>query len=107
MVTQSGENVLVSAVVGNFDDAQTGVKTHIFGDRKFADDLDKRGFFLSSANSINWGRLLPQIVYLHSAYLRFCCVRKIKMGEKINFCVPTGTLAIFLQAGTPNGWAFR
>jgi len=67
MVTQTGSNVAVSAVRGNFDDAQTGVK-QIFGDKAFADALSQRGWFLSSANSINWGRLLPQIVYYFSAY---------------------------------------
>ena len=67
MVTQTGDNVAVSAVRGNFDDAQTGVK-QIFGDKAFAAELSQRGWFLSSANSINWGRLLPQIVYYFSAY---------------------------------------
>ena len=62
MVTQTGENVGVCAVEGNFDDAQTGVK-RIFGDRELAEKLSAKGWFLSSANSINWGRLLPQIVY--------------------------------------------
>ena len=67
MVTQTGNNVAVCAVRGNFDDAQTGVK-RIFGDKAFAAELSQRGWFLSSANSINWGRLLPQIVYYFSAY---------------------------------------
>ena len=62
MATQAGDNVAVSAVRGNFDDAQTGVK-QIFGDKAFAAELSQRGWFLSSANSINWGRLLPQLVY--------------------------------------------
>ena len=61
MTSQSGENVLVSAVKGNFDDAQTGVKL-IFGNEEFAEQLSQKGWFLSSANSINWGRLLPQVV---------------------------------------------
>ena len=69
MVTQRGDNVGVCAVKGNFDDAQTGVK-RIFGDADFAAELSGRGYFLSSANSINWGRLLPQVVYYFSAYLR-------------------------------------
>ena len=98
MVTQSGENVLVSSVVGNFDDAQTGVKL-IFGDREFAEKLDKKGFFLSSANSINWGRLLPQVVYYISAYCDFVSAGKVKMGDKINFCVPTGNFGNILS-----GW---
>ena len=67
MVTQTGDNVGVAAVRGNFDDAQTGVK-QIFGDAAFAEQLSAKGWFLSSANSINWGRLLPQIVYYFSAY---------------------------------------
>lgn len=98
MTTQSGENVLVSAVEGNFDDAQTGVK-QIFGNRDFAEMLDKRGVFLSSANSINWGRLLPQIVYYFSAYCDFVNSGKVKMGDKISFCVPTGNFGDILA-----GW---
>ena len=101
MATQTGENVLVSAIVGNFDDAQTGVKT-IFNDKEFAELLDRRGFFLSSANSINWGRLLPQVVYYISAYCDFVASGKVKMGEKINFCVPTGNFGNILA-----GWYAR
>ena len=67
MVTQEGENVDVRAVIGNFDDAQAGVK-RIFSDEAVRAELDKRGYFLSSANSINWGRILPQVVYYISAY---------------------------------------
>ena len=108
MATQTGENVLVSAIVGNFDDAQTGVK-NIFGDKAFAAELDKRGYFLSSANSINWGRLLPQVVYYISAYCDFVKSGKVKMGEKVNFCVPTGNFGNILagwyakQMGLPVG----
>jgi len=98
MVTQSGENVGVCAVRGNFDDAQTGVKM-IFGDAAFAEELSKRGWFLSSANSINWGRLLPQIVYYFSAYCDYVNSGKIAMGDKINFCVPTGNFGNILA-----GW---
>ena len=98
MVTQSGENVGVCAVKGNFDDAQTGVKK-IFGDADFAEALTKRGWFLSSANSINWGRLLPQIVYYFSAYCDFVNSGKIAFGNKINFCVPTGNFGNILA-----GW---
>jgi threonine synthase len=98
MVTQTGDNVLVSAIVGNFDDAQTGVK-QIFSDVSFAAELDGRGYFLSSANSINWGRLLPQVAYYVSAYCDFVAAGKVNMGEKINFCVPTGNFGNILA-----GW---
>ena len=98
MTTQRGENVYVSAVEGNFDDAQTGVKM-IFGDREFAKQLDEKGIFLSSANSINWGRLLPQIVYYFSAYCDYVNSGKIKMGDEIDFCVPTGNFGDILA-----GW---
>ena len=67
MQTQEGDNVSVSAIIGNFDDAQNGVK-RIFSDAEIAKELDTSGVFLSSANSINWGRLVPQIVYYVSAY---------------------------------------
>ena len=98
MTTQRGENVFVSAVEGNFDDAQTGVKK-IFGDRDFAQKLDGKGWFLSSANSINWGRLLPQVVYYFSAYCDYVNSGKIKMGDRIDFCVPTGNFGDILA-----GW---
>lgn len=108
MVTQAGDNVGVCAVVGNFDDAQTGVK-RIFGDRDFAATLAERGYFLSSANSINWGRLLPQIVYYFSAYCDYVNCKRIAMGEKLDFCVPTGNFGNILagwyakQMGLPVG----
>ena len=95
MVTQAGGNVGVSAVRGNFDDAQTGVK-RIFADRAFAETLSARGWFLSSANSINWGRLLPQIVYYFSAYCDYVTSGRIALGDKINFCVPTGNFGNIL-----------
>lgn len=98
MTSQSGGNVFVSAVAGNFDDAQTGVKT-IFGDTGFAQTLTERGWFLSSANSINWGRLLPQIVYYFSAYCDFVNAGKLKLGETMNFVVPTGNFGDILA-----GW---
>lgn len=98
MMTQHGKNVFVSAVEGNFDDAQTGVKK-IFGDREFAKTLDEKGVFLSSANSINWGRLLPQIVYYFSAYCDYVGSGKIAMGDEIDFCVPTGNFGDILA-----GW---
>jgi len=98
MTTQRGKNVLVSAVEGNFDDAQTGVKK-IFGDREFAKILNGKGCFLSSANSINWGRLLPQIVYYFSAYCDYVNYGGIKLGDEIDFCVPTGNFGDILA-----GW---
>jgi threonine synthase len=98
MVTQTGENVYVCAVEGNFDDAQTGVKK-IFGDRDFAKKLDGQGVFLSSANSINWGRLLPQIVYYFSAYCDYVNSGRIAMGQQLDFCVPTGNFGDILA-----GW---
>ena len=95
MVTQQGRNVGVSAVNGNFDDAQTGVK-QIFGDAAMAERLSGRGWFLSSANSINWGRLLPQIVYYISAYCDEVNAGRVAMGDKINFVVPTGNFGNIL-----------
>ncbi|MPM63562.1 Threonine synthase [bioreactor metagenome] len=95
MQTQEGENVGVCAVEGNFDDAQTGVK-RIFSDPQLRERLAGRGFFLSSANSINWGRVLPQIVYYVSAYCDLLRDGKIKAGEEINVCVPTGNFGNIL-----------
>ena len=101
MVTQEGGNVAVSAVRGNFDDAQTGVK-RIFGDRDFAAALSEKGWFLSSANSINWGRLLPQIVYYFSAYCDLVNTGELALGAPVNFCVPTGNFGNILA-----GWFAR
>ena len=95
MTSQSGSNVGVCAVKGNFDDAQTGVKS-IFSDKALEEQLAQRGWLLSSANSINWGRLLPQIVYYISAYCDLVNSNNIKMGEKVNFCVPTGNFGDIL-----------
>ncbi len=95
MTTQEGGNVRVCAVKGNFDDAQNGVKA-IFSDEKLREQLAGRGFFLSSANSINWGRLLPQIVYYFSAYCDMAANGSITLGDKINFCVPTGNFGNIL-----------
>ena len=97
MVTQEGKNVGVCAVVGNFDDAQAGVK-RIFSDEKMRQTLAERGYFLSSANSINWGRILPQVVYYISAYCDLVRDGKLNMGEKVNFCVPTGNFGDILAA---------
>ena len=97
MVTQDGENVGVCAVVGNFDDAQAGVK-RIFSDAAIRETLADRGYFLSSANSINWGRILPQVVYYISAYCDLVRDGKLAMGDKVNFCVPTGNFGDILAA---------
>ena len=97
MVTQEGRNVGVCAVAGNFDDAQAGVK-RIFSDGAIRKTLADRGYFLSSANSINWGRILPQVVYYISAYCDLLRDGEIKMGDKVNFCVPTGNFGDILAA---------
>ena len=95
MTTQEGENVLVCAVNGNFDDAQTGVKK-IFADEAIRAELAKKHIKLSSANSINWGRLVPQIVYYFSAYADLLKAGRIRVGDKINFVVPTGNFGDIL-----------
>lgn len=95
MITQTGKNVGVAAVRGNFDDAQTGVK-QIFSDKEFAQSLSENGWFLSSANSINWGRLLPQIVYYFSAYCDFGASGRISCGDTLDFVVPTGNFGNIL-----------
>lgn len=95
MTTQSGENVAVFAVHGNFDDAQTGVKK-VFADEEIAAELLKKNMQLSSANSINWGRLVPQIVYYFAAYKQLLDQKAIKMGDEVDFCVPTGNFGDIL-----------
>lgn len=108
MTTQQGENVMVFAAKGNFDDAQNGVK-RIFTDAAMIEELADKGFLLSSANSINWGRLVPQIAYYFSAYCDLLRGGKIKAGDTVNVCVPTGNfgniLAAYLakQCGLPIG----
>ena len=97
MITQEGENVGVAAVQGNFDDAQTGVK-RLFSDGKLRQTLAEKGYFFSSANSINWGRVLPQIVYYVSAYCDLLRDEKISSGQAINICVPTGNFGNILAA---------
>lgn len=89
MTTQLGGNVDVVAVEGNFDDAQNGVKA-IFSNKGAAAKANELGTFFSSANSINWGRLVPQIVYYISAYCDLVTKGEIECGDRINFCVPTG-----------------
>ena len=97
MNTQEGDNVGVCSVVGNFDDAQTGVKK-LFSDETLRAELAQRGYFLSSANSINWGRVLPQIVYYISAYCDLLRDGAIQNGEVVNVCVPTGNFGNILAA---------
>ena len=97
MCTQEGANVGVCSVAGNFDDAQTGVKK-LFSDPALREQLAERGYFLSSANSINWGRVLPQIVYYVSAYCDLLRDGHIQKGDRINVCVPTGNFGNILAA---------
>lgn len=97
MVTTGSSNTHVIAVRGNFDDAQTGVK-RIFADADFAREMDRQGRVLSSANSINFGRLVPQIVYYFSAYADMLAGGAIRMGDAVNFCVPTGNFGDILAA---------
>ena len=97
MATQEGDNVRVVAIKGNFDDAQTGVK-QIFSDAQTAKKLDEAGMFLSSANSINWGRLAPQVVYYISAYCDLLTEKDIKPGEKVDITVPTGNFGNIFAA---------
>ncbi len=95
MVTTEGRNTHVIAVRGNFDDAQTGVK-ELFSSEAFAEDMNAMGRTLSSANSINFGRLVPQIVYYFSAYADLIAAGAIAMGDPVNFCVPTGNFGNIL-----------
>ncbi len=96
MTTQTGSNVTVCAVDGNFDDAQTAVK-RIFGDRMLADRLATQAHVrLSSANSINVGRLVPQVVYYFSAYVQLVEQGVITVGDEVEFCVPTGNFGDIL-----------
>lgn len=97
MMTQDGDNVDVCAIRGNFDDAQTGVK-RIFGDPEMRDALNKRGYFLSSANSINWGRLVPQIVYYYAGYVQLAGAGEISWGDSIDVTVPTGNFGNIFAA---------
>lgn len=97
MNTQEGENVDVCAINGNFDDAQTGVKK-IFTTREIGERLKAKNKMFSSANSINWGRLLPQIVYYFSAYCDLVNQGKISLGDKVNITVPTGNFGNILAS---------
>lgn len=97
MVTQKGDNTYVIGINGNFDDAQTGVK-NIFGDKELEKVMNNAGYQFSSANSINIGRLVPQIVYYVYAYARLIAKGEIKAGERINAVVPTGNFGNILAA---------
>ncbi len=97
MVTQKGDNTFVVGITGNFDDAQTGVKK-LFGDKELAQTMDQAGFQFSSANSINIGRLVPQIVYYVYAYAQLLKEGQIKENEVINVVVPTGNFGNILAA---------
>lgn len=109
MATQGGSNTMVWGVRGNFDDCQTGAKA-VFGDKEFGERLmGEHKVALSSANSINWGRLLPQVVYYVSSYARLVADGKIEAGQELDVCVPTGNFGNILAAyyakrmGTPIG----
>lgn len=95
MTTQEGENVAVCAINGNFDDAQSAVKS-IFTNAEIKEQLAEKNMMFSSANSINWGRLVPQIVYYFSTYCDMLDMGKIKAGEEINVVVPTGNFGNIL-----------
>ncbi|MBQ8732791.1 MAG: threonine synthase [Oscillospiraceae bacterium] len=97
MTTQEGKNVSVCAIEGNFDDAQSGVKK-MFTDPVLAKKLAEMGIAFSSANSINWGRLLPQIVYYFSGYCDMVAQGTVSFGDPINVCVPTGNFGNILAA---------
>lgn len=97
MVTQKGNNTFVVGIKGNFDDAQTGVK-NIFGDKDLEAEMDQAGFQFSSANSINIGRLVPQIVYYVYAYAKLFASKEIEKGQKMNVVVPTGNFGNILAA---------
>ena len=97
MVTQKGANTFVVGIHGNFDDAQTGVNK-MFGDKELAAQMDKAGYQFSSANSINIGRLVPQVVYYVYAYAKMYANGEVAKGEKINVVVPTGNFGNILAA---------
>ena len=97
MVTQKGANTYVVGITGNFDDAQTAVKK-MFNDKELAAELSQAGFQFSSANSINIGRLVPQIVYYVYAYAQLVKEGRIKAGAEINVTVPTGNFGNILGA---------
>ncbi len=97
MLTHEGENTFVVSINGDFDDAQTGVKK-LMNDRQFIEQLEKEGYTFSSANSINIGRLVPQIVYYYHSYLQLLNSHELIEGERVNFVVPTGNFGNILAA---------
>ena len=97
MVTQKGANTSVVGITGNFDDAQSGVKA-MFNNKELAKVMDEHGYQFSSANSINIGRLVPQVVYYVYSYTRLLANGDIKEGEPVNFVVPTGNFGNILAA---------
>ena len=97
MVTEKGSNTFVAGITGNFDDAQTGVKK-MFSDKELEKYLDEKGFRFSSANSINIGRLVPQMVYYVYSYTRLIKAGTVKAGDEINIVVPTGNFGNILAA---------
>lgn len=97
MVTQKGKNTSVVGITGNFDDAQSGVKA-MFNNKELAKVMDEKGYQFSSANSINIGRLVPQVVYYVYAYTRLLGQGAVKEGEAVNFVVPTGNFGNILAA---------
>ncbi len=97
MVTQKGDNTFVVGITGNFDDAQTGVKK-LFNDKELAQLMDSKGYQFSSANSINIGRLVPQVVYYVFAYAQLLKEGKLAKGEAMNVVVPTGNFGNILAA---------
>lgn len=97
MTTQEGENVWVCAIKGNFDDAQNAVK-RIFTDKALHEKMAANGKMFSSANSINWGRLVPQVVYYIASYAQMIADETIKPGDAVNVCVPTGNFGNILAA---------
>ncbi len=97
MITQKGNNTYVIGIEGNFDDAQTGVKK-IFGNKQLAMELKEKGYRFSSANSINIGRLVPQIVYYVYSYVELIRKGVLKEGEELNVVVPTGNFGNILAA---------
>ena len=97
MVTQKGNNTYVVAIEGNFDQAQSGVKA-IFGNKELAKEMDEKGFQFSSANSINIGRLVPQVAYYVYAYAKLYAEGKLAKDQKMNVVVPTGNFGNILAA---------